>query len=185
MRVSLHHPNLWVVFISRKQAAEALSDLQLTAGEADGVGIISNFIDGDLFRYQAKGPELRHRLLSIRPYVSRVYANDLTVAAILRLAKEPFFNQLHFRIVGDGVLFDETVAPLRDFLNVQIERTFLTQHEIATLHRDYGVFLVPSRMDSQGVSRDEAMASGLGSGPINSFAPTRGCVILGVSEVQP
>jgi glycosyltransferase involved in cell wall biosynthesis len=158
---SLHHPNLRVVFISRKQAAEALSDLQLTAAEADGVEIISHFIDGDLFRYQAKDPELRHRLLSIRPYASRVYANDLTVAAILRLAKEPFFNQLHFRIVGDGVLFDETVAPLRDFPNVQIERTFLTQHEIATLHRDYGVFLVPSRMDSQGVSRDEAMASGL------------------------
>lgn len=158
---SLKHPNLRVVFISHKQAGEALSDLHLPAAELDGIEAISNFINDDLFSYQAKDAALRHRLLSIRPFASRVYANDLTVAAILRLAHEPFFDQLHFRIIGDGVLFDETVAPLREFPNIQIERTFLTHREIAALHRDYGVFLVPSRMDSQGVSRDEAMASGL------------------------
>ncbi|MGE8452035.1 MAG: glycosyltransferase, partial [Pseudomonadales bacterium] len=28
-------------------------------------------------------------------------------------------------------------------------------------HKDYGIFLCPSRMDTQGVSRDEAMSSGL------------------------
>jgi glycosyltransferase involved in cell wall biosynthesis len=33
--------------------------------------------------------------------------------------------------------------------------------EIAELHRDYGIFLCPSRGDTQGVSRDEAMSSGL------------------------
>lgn len=33
--------------------------------------------------------------------------------------------------------------------------------EIAQLHKEYGVFLSPTRMDTQGVSRDEAMASGL------------------------
>ena len=42
-----------------------------------------------------------------------------------------------------------------------IERRFLKQGEIAALHREYGVFLVPTRMDAQGVSRDEAMSSGL------------------------
>jgi glycosyltransferase involved in cell wall biosynthesis/spore maturation protein CgeB len=158
---NLHHPNLRVVFISHKQAGEALSDLQLPAAKVVGIEVIPNFINGDLFSYKQKDPALRHRLLSIRPYSSPVYANDLTVAAILRLAQEPFFDQLHVRIIGDGVLFDDTVAPLRDFPNVQIERKFLTQREIAALHSDYGVFMVPSRMDSQGVSRDEAMASGL------------------------
>ena len=29
------------------------------------------------------------------------------------------------------------------------------------MHRDHGVFLCPTRMDAQGVSRDEAMSSGL------------------------
>ena len=42
-----------------------------------------------------------------------------------------------------------------------VERRFLAQAEIAELHREYGVFLCPTRMDTQGVSRDEAMASGL------------------------
>lgn len=158
---TLHHPNLRVVFVSHKQAGEALSDLNLSAAEVDGIEVISNFIDGDLFRYQEKDPALRHRVLSIRPFASPVYANDLTVAAIVRLSREPFFDQMQFRIIGDGVLFDDIVAPLRDFPNVQVERGFLTQREIAALHRDYGVFLVPSRMDTQGVSRDEAMASGL------------------------
>jgi glycosyltransferase involved in cell wall biosynthesis len=159
--LTLHHPNLRIVFVSHKQAGEALADLQLPAAEVDGIEVISNFINGDLFSYQEKDPALRHRVLSIRPFASHVYANDLTVAAIVRLSREPFFDQLHFRIIGDGVLFEKITAPLSDFSNVQVERAFLTQREIAALHREYGVFLVPSRMDSQGVSRDEAMASGL------------------------
>ncbi len=159
--LGLAHPNLRVVFISNKQAAEALCDLQLPAAAVGGLQVISNFIDGDLFCYQPKKPALRHRILSIRPFFSRVYANDLSVAAILRLVHEPFFDQLKIHIVGDGALFEETVAPLRVLPNVKVTQAFLTQREIAALHRDYGVFLVPSRMDSQGVSRDEAMASGL------------------------
>lgn len=157
----LKHPNLRVVFISHKQAGEALSDLRLRPAMASGVEVISNFIDGDLFRYVPKPPEQRHRILSIRPFASRVYANDLSVEAIRLLADKPFFHELQFRIVGDGALFDQTVAPIRHLPNVEVTRAFLTQRQIAALHRDYGVFLVPSRMDSQGVSRDEAMASGL------------------------
>lgn len=51
--------------------------------------------------------------------------------------------------------------PLRQYANVRIDKGYLKQSEIAELHKDYGVFLCPSRMDTQGVSRDEAMASGL------------------------
>lgn len=64
-------------------------------------------------------------------------------------------------MIGDGPLFEETLAPLRQYSNVQIQRGYLKQAEIAELHKEYGVFLCPSRMDTQGVSRDEAMASGL------------------------
>jgi glycosyltransferase involved in cell wall biosynthesis len=77
------------------------------------------------------------------------------------LSNEPFFNELEFRLIGDGALFEETVAPLRDYPNITVERRFLTQNEIAALHKEYGIFLCPSRWDSQGVSRDEAMSSGL------------------------
>jgi len=157
----LRHPNLTVVFISRQQLREVLADLCIRPAELGQVEVIHNFIDTERFRYQPKPVELRKRVLSIRPYASHVYGNDLAIQAILRLSSEPFFSDLHFRLVGDGKLFDATVAPVRDFPNVEITKGFLTQGQIAALHREYGVFLVPSRMDSQGVSRDEAMASGL------------------------
>ena len=149
-----------LIFVSQHFLSQTLSDLALAA-EHPKCTVIHNLIDGELFQYRRKAPEQRKRILSIRPYVSRKYANDLTVAAILELSKKPYFDQLFFHLIGDGPLFDETVAPLRGFANVELEKGFLTQQQIANLHQDYGVFLCPTRDDTQGVSRDEAMASGL------------------------
>lgn len=154
------HKNLQLVFVSNYFAEEVMEDLGFRLPEGQ-YHIIHNPINTDLFKYQEKDSELRKKILSIRPYASRVYANDLTVKCILELSKEPFFDELEFRIIGDGKLFDETVEPIRKFDNVIIEKKFLSQQEIAELHKQYGVFLCPSRMDTQGVSRDEAMASGL------------------------
>jgi glycosyltransferase involved in cell wall biosynthesis len=124
--------------------------------------------------------------LSIRPYVSRKYANDLSVAAILELSKKTYFEELSFHLIGDGPLFEETVAPLRTFRNVTLERCFLTQQQIADLHQSYGVFLCPTRDDTQGVSRDEAMASGLvpitnGVSAVPEFVD-ESCAILAPAE---
>ena len=96
-----------------------------------------------------------------RPYRSRKYANDLTVEAILLLSKKPFFNELNFTIVGDGALFDDCNKDLLNFENVILRKEFLTHNEIVELHKQHGIFLNPTRWDSQGISRDEAMASGL------------------------
>ncbi|WP_288842817.1 glycosyltransferase [uncultured Deefgea sp.] len=152
--------NLKLVFVSRWLAETAMDDLGLRVPEAQYT-IIHNPIDTEHFNYLPKPVEQRKKILSIRPYASNIYANDLSVKAILELAKEPFFNELEFRMIGDGPLFEETLAPLRQFNNVIIERRFLNRVEIAELHKQYGVFLCPTRMDTQGVSRDEAMASGL------------------------
>jgi glycosyltransferase involved in cell wall biosynthesis/spore maturation protein CgeB len=152
--------NLKLVFVSRYFAKEVMEDLGFRLPD-ETYTIIHNSIDTELFSYQPKPPEQRKKILSIRPYASRKYANDLSVAAILELSKEPFFHELEFRMIGDGKLFDSVLEPLRQFPNVIIERRFLSQKEIAELHHEYGVFLCPTRMDSQGVSRDEAMASGL------------------------
>jgi len=152
--------NLHFVFVSRYFASEVMTDVGVVLPE-QRYSIIHNFIDTDLFTYEEKPVEQRKKILSIRPFASPKYANDLTVAAILELAQEPFFSDLEFRIVGDGPLFSETVAPLRKYPNVILERRFLRQTEIAALQKEYGVFLCPTRWDSQGVSRDEAMASGL------------------------
>lgn len=154
------HPNMKLVFVSNYFAEEVMEDLGFRLPQSS-YEIINNPIDTKLFKYREKPAELRKKILSIRPYASKVYANDLTVKCILELSDEPFFNELEFRIIGDGALFEETVEPVRKFSNVIIEQRFLSQTEIAEIHKYYGVFLCPSRMDTQGVSRDEAMSSGL------------------------
>lgn len=152
--------NLQLVFPSRYLADQVMEDFDLGIPE-ESYTVNHNPINVDLFSYCEKPPEQRKKVLSIRPYASMVYANDLSVKAIQLLSTKPWFDDMEFRIIGDGPLFEETLAPLRQYRNVYIEQRFLKQDEIAALHKEYGIFLCPTRMDTQGVSRDEAMASGL------------------------
>ncbi|MFC3073662.1 FkbM family methyltransferase [Shinella pollutisoli] len=152
--------NVHFVFVSQYFADEVFEDLAVEC-PAEQYEVIHNPIDGQLFAWHEKPLEQRGKILSIRPFASAKYANDLSVAAILALRKQEFFKDLDFHIIGDGVQFEEITAPLAGIANVKCERRFLSQPEIAALHRDYGVFLSPTRMDAQGVSRDEAMSSGL------------------------
>lgn len=152
--------NLKLVFVSNYFAEEVMEDLGFRIPESHYT-IIHNPINTELFDYKEKPIEQRKKVLSIRPYASAKYANDLSVQAILLLVEKPYFSQMEFRMIGDGALFEQTLEPLRKFNNVHIEQTFLKQDEIAALHKKYGIFLTPTRMDAQGVSRDEAMSSGL------------------------
>ncbi|MBD5164983.1 FkbM family methyltransferase [Helicobacter sp.] len=154
------HPNLHFVFVSEHFKNECLGDIGVDLPK-DSYSIIHNPINTTLFNYIPKNAESRKKILSIRPFASKKYANDLSVKAILELSKKSFFKDLEFLISGDGELFEKTLKPLRGFKNITIQQKFLQQEEIAKLHKDYGIFLNPSRMDSQGVSRDEAMSSGL------------------------
>ena len=123
--------------------------------------IIHNMIDCDHYAYRPKSPQDRLRILLLRPFTSRTYGNDLAVEAILRLRNRPWFDELSFTLAGDGPLWDEVTAEISGLPNVKLRRGFVRQAEIPALHAAHGVFLVPSRKDSQGVSRDEAMSSGL------------------------
>jgi len=152
--------NLRIAFVSaasrelmREDLAPLLQDARTT--------VLHNPIDTDLFAYRPKQAAHRLHVLSIRPYDSRTYGNDLAVSAILALRDKPWFSQMRFTLIGDGPLFEETLAPLAGVGEVRIHRGFLTQQEIAQQHGAHGQFLVPTRLDTQGVSRDEAMASGL------------------------
>lgn len=158
--LSTPHKNLNLIFVSQYLADSVMEDLDLLIPK-DNYCIIHNFINTNLFDYKDKDKEQRNKILSIRPYANNNYANDLSVKAILELSEKPYFKDLEFRLIGDGVLFDEILEPLKEFENVIIEKRFLNQKEIADLHKQYGVFLCPSRMDTHGVSRDEAMSSGL------------------------
>jgi len=152
--------HLQMVFVSNYFAEEVMEDLGFRL-PGERYHIIHNPVDTDLFSYVEKDPEQRKKILSIRPYSSKVYANDLTVKCIEELAREPFFEDLTFHLIGNGALFDEAVEPLKKYANVKLEKRFLSQYEISALHKDYGIFLCPSRYDTQGVSRDEGRASGL------------------------
>ncbi|WP_205480830.1 glycosyltransferase family 4 protein [Sphingomonas arenae] len=147
-----------LVLVSRHSAELARKDFDLPE---DRFWVIPNPIDTDLFSYTLKPAEQRLRVLMIRPFDHPSYGNDMAVDAIVRLSSRPGFERLQFTIVGDGPLFSETVKPLGHLGNVELRRQFLRQDEIARLHRDHGLFLVPTRLDTQGVSRDEAMSSGL------------------------
>lgn len=154
------HPHLHFVFVSNYFASEVMEDVGIVL-PGSSYSVIHNFIDTEIFDYVPKDEDSRFKLLSIRPFASRKYANDLTVEAILHLRDHPLFGSAQFKIVGDGPLFDTVLEPLLSLDNVTIERGFLTQDSIARVHKDHGIFLTPTRMDSQGVSRDEAMSSGL------------------------
>ena len=156
----LEQYNLQFVFVSQYFADEVSEDYKISLPE-ERYYIIHNCIDTDYFSYEKKDLEQRKKILSIRPYASRKYANDLSVKCIQELSKQPFFLELEFRMIGSGDQFESTLKPLRKFKNVSLEEGFLRQEEIAALHKEYGIFLVPTRMDAQGVSRDEAMSSGL------------------------
>jgi glycosyltransferase involved in cell wall biosynthesis len=151
---------LHFVFVSQHFAEEIAEDYGV---KLDNVkhSIIHNGVDADLFNYVPKNAEQRKLILSVRPWTNRKYGNDIAVRSVIELSKYKEFADMRFLFVGQGTLWDELTEPLRKFSNVTLRNEFLTHKQIAELHKQYGVFLVPTRMDSQGVSRDEAMSSGL------------------------
>ena len=152
--------NIHFIYVSEWFAKTVFEDYSIKLDD-NQYSVIHNFIDPLAFPYKVKQPEDRLNVLSIRPYASLVYANDITAKVIMELSKRDVFNKLTFNIIGDGVLFDEVTEEISNFNNVKISRKFLTHEEIADEHSRNGIFLVPTRMDTQGVSRDEAMSSGL------------------------
>ena len=156
----IENMNIHFVFVSQYFADEIFEDNKIQLPK-NKYSIIHNCIDTEMFAYEGKKPEQCKKLLSIRPYASNKYANDLTVKCILELSKRDYFDDLEFLLIGNGELFDDVLKPLKKFKNVTLKKTFLRQDEIAKMHKDYGIFITPTRMDAQGVSRDEAMSSGL------------------------
>jgi len=156
----IENMNIHFIFVSQYFADEIFEDNKIQLPQ-NQYSIIHNCIDTEMFTFEKKNPEQRKKILSIRPYASNKYANDLTTKCILELSKKDYFDDLEFMLIGNGELFDEILKPLKKFKNVTLQKTFLRQDEIAKMHKEYGIFITPTRMDAQGVSRDEAMASGL------------------------
>lgn len=124
--------------------------------------VINNLIDKKIFPYHKKTAEDRKKILILRKFDNiSVHAIDESVFTILELSRRPFFKELTFEVYGDGIYWAELTAPLRQFDNVHIHRTFVPNAEISKIHEKNGILLIPSRHDSQGVSMGEGASSGL------------------------
>jgi len=166
--------NLHLVVVSRTFADEIWEDIGCRM--ADGQwSVIHNPIDTQIFAYSEKAASDRFNIVSVRPHASHVYANDIVAQTVLQLSRHPLFSEINFLLVGDGPLWEENFAGLTGFSNVRFHRGFLEPAELAALYAESGLFLCPSRGDTQGVSRGEAMASGMvavtnKAGSIHEFA---------------
>lgn len=154
------HPNLQFVFVSNTLLNESQNDIARTFPEKQ-THVIHNFINGEFFANNPKQPEQRFNIVSIRPYSALTYANDLSVKTILELSKRKNFEKYRFTLIGDGPLFKKTTGPVANFPNVHLAQTFMTHAEMRDEYAKNGIVLIPTRSDTQGVSRDEAMACGL------------------------
>lgn len=154
------HKSIHFVYVSQCFANEVMEDYQVQL-TPEQYSVIHNLIDTDLFTYEKKDPEQRKKIVTIKPFAGKKYANDLTTKGLLELSKRPYFGDLEIDIYGHGDDFDTDNGPLKKFENIHLHDTFLRQDEIAQIHKAHGVFIATTRWDSQGVSRDEAMSSGL------------------------
>ena len=146
------------VFVSNYLKAIAERDVGIAAKNSV---IIPNLIDGERFRFHHKSEQDAHRFLLIRSFAKRNYANDIAIDAIKMLSPRHGFLDLKFTIRGFGPEFAALTQSITGLPNVTIEEKYSTPDEMAALHREHGVFLCPSRFDTQGVTMGEAMASGL------------------------
>ncbi len=155
------------VFVSDWMRRTAESDALI---KAKYYSLIPNPINIELFKYSSKIADNRKKILLIRSFGSRKYANDIAVDAILKLSKKSFFEDLQITIYGAGKLFKPLTEPLKQFANISLNEKFLPNHLIPQIHYHNGVFLCPTRQDAQGVSMCEAMSSGLVPITINCTA---------------
>lgn len=157
-QISNKQKNIRFIFVSNWMKTIMETD---TRSKIEQYYLIPNPIDSEQFAYHPKASELRKKILLIRSFDSKKYANDIAIEAILHLSKKDFFKELDFTIYGKGKYFKPLTDRLVQFNNVKIVNEFVENKNIPSVHREYGVFLCPTRQDAQGVSMCEAMSSGL------------------------
>lgn len=150
--------NITFIFVSEWNLKASENDINI---KYKNYAVIPNYIKLDEFIYQEKNEQQRLQVLSINNYANDIYAGDMICDIILKFSTKKEFKHFKFNIYGYGSLFDQYMEKIKDFDNVSIQKGLLKPGEIASLHKNNGIFLYPKRGDSQGVLRCEAMASGL------------------------
>lgn len=155
---TIENPEIKKVYVSEfiKNVAESDTDSVSTNAR-----VIPNVIDTRFFHYLPKSSKMNKRLLLIRPFTEHNYAPDIVMDAILDLSNIDGFSSLEFTICGFGKNYAALTKPISKFPNVNLLEGYLSKNKIRDLHSNHGIFMAPTRHDSQGVSACEAASSGL------------------------
>ena len=147
-------PDCQFIFPSRWLRRQSESEIGITYG--DRASIIPNGIDLQRFSFSDRWPD-RARILVLKPQVLRGnYAMDTTLS-VLKMAPE----KLSFSIYGKGGDQEKIRRMLESRRSIRIVNSFVNHEELKRIHNSHGIFFNLTRMDTQGVSMGEAMASGL------------------------
>jgi glycosyltransferase involved in cell wall biosynthesis len=152
-----------VVVPSRWFQSEAERGIGFSLG--DVVSVIPNGIDTERFAYIDPKVGNNSRVLSIRPlYRGGKYAVDLALRTF-----QGWDCGLTLSLYGAGPDADWVQQQVRGLKprNVDLRIGFLRPDDIPAVHSEHAIYLGVTRLDAQGVSMCEAMASGL---PVVSFA---------------
>jgi glycosyltransferase involved in cell wall biosynthesis len=121
--------------------------------------VIPNGIDTAHFTFEDHWHN-RHKLLSIRPLFYRgKYAVDLLLEAASKQS-DAFSLSLYGRGDDEKIIAGVAEKTIKS-LNFNLKPEFINQQDIPTIHSQHGIYLAVTRMDAQGVSMCEAMASGM------------------------
>lgn len=121
--------------------------------------VIPNGINTEHFQFKDHWHN-RHQLLSIRPLFYRgKYAVDLLLEAASKQSDQ-FSLSLYGR-GDDEQLITEVANKTISSLKFTLKSEFINQKDIPDIHSQHGIYLAVTRMDAQGVSMCEAMASGM------------------------
>ena len=147
-QVTFIYPSLWM-----KEDMETNLNLKIEKYQ-----IIPNGIDTNLFKFQNTYKN-RYKLLTLRPLSSKKYAVDVAIEIMRYLPKK-----FELEIYGKGHYLNEYLALIKKHSlsdRIHIKDTFIERTKLNSFFANYGIFLSPTRMDAQGVTMCEAMASGL------------------------
>lgn len=151
-------PVITKVFVSETQRRYSEFDV---GTDATTVEIIPNHIATDTYRARERGPEEAKKILLLRGFAQRNYANDVALRALEICSRRDGFSELDITVRGYGKHFRSEVSEVRRYDNVTVEEAFSSPAQMAALHDANGVFLCPTRYDTQGVMLGEAMSSGM------------------------
>lgn len=143
-------PSKWMLNESRRHTGIDLTSKSL---------VIPNGIDTERFKFVDRW-EKRQQLLSIRPLIYKgTSAIDLLIDVASQLSHD--FNLVLYGRGNDEELIRNMADKFINKLHFQLKAEFINHQDIPNIHDNHGMYLAVTRMDSQGVSMCEAMASGL------------------------